>query len=133
MPRKKIVDMIEELRSWLPNYDHKDYPTTLFRILASLPGGEELEDMGYEPMPGISWHEADQLGRVLEAIQDKSDVEDLVAGLVREEEEEVGEARRPQMRARGGPPGVRPMREHPYPPSPRRPAARPTHPLPRRR
>lgn len=87
MARKKIQDMIKELRSWLPNYDHKDYPTTLFRLLASLPGGEELEDMGYEPMPGISWHEADQLGRVLEAIQDKEDVEDLVAGLIHEEEE----------------------------------------------
>ena len=93
MARKKIQDMIQELRSWLPNYDHKDYPTTLFRILASLPGGEELEDMGYEPMPGISWQEADQLGRVLEAIEDKGDVEDLVAGLIHEEEE-VEESRR---------------------------------------
>jgi hypothetical protein len=95
-PYDKIKNMIEELRSWLPNYDHKDYPTTVFRLLASLPGGEELEDMGYEPMPGIGWQEADQLGRMLEAIENKGDVEDMVAGLIREEEE-VEE--RPGMRA----------------------------------
>jgi hypothetical protein len=89
-PQKHIQDLIEELRSWLPNYDHgpKSFPTTFYRIIASLPGGEELEDMGYEPMEGIGWHEADLLGRVLEAIQNKGDVEDLVAGLTREEEEE---------------------------------------------
>src|SRR5271166_3990981 len=89
-PRKPIADLIEELRSWLPNYDHgpNDYPTILYRVLASAPGGEELEDIGYEPIGNLGWHELDQLGRVLEAIQDKQDVEDLVAGLIRDEEEE---------------------------------------------
>jgi hypothetical protein len=97
--------MIDELRNWLPNYDNKpnDYPTLLFRILASLPGGEELEDIGFEPF-GIGFHEADQLQRVIAAIQDKRDVEELVAGLLRDENEErdVGERRRPP-----------PMREQP--------------------
>lgn len=95
-PRKQIEDMIEELRSWLPNYDSKspnDYPILLFRILASMPGGDELEDMGYETF-NLGWHEMDQLARVLDAIQDKYDVEDLVHGLTYEEEEDVGEARR---------------------------------------
>ncbi len=94
-PRKPIEDIIEELRSWLPNYDHgpKDYPILLFRILASMPGGDELEDMGYETF-NLGWHEIDQLGRVLEAIQDKRDVEDLVHGLTYEEEEDLNEARR---------------------------------------
>jgi hypothetical protein len=96
MARKKITEMIAELRRWLPNYDHgaNSYPNIVFRLLASLPGGEELEDMSYEPIGGIGWHEADQLGRMLEAINSKDDVEALVAGLVREEEEEVGEKRR---------------------------------------
>ena len=123
MARKKITDLIEELRSWLPNYDHgpDSFPHTLFRILVSLPGGDELEDMGYEPMPGIGWKEADLLGQVLEAIQDKSDVEDLVAGLTREEEEgEVGEAR--QMRA------VTPRRRMHADPAP---AAAPAPPAPK--
>lgn len=96
MARKEIQDLIGELKSWLPNYDHgtDSYPTTLFRILAALPGGEELEDAGYEPMPGLGWHEADQLGRVLVTIQDKRDVEDIVRALMADEEEEVEEARR---------------------------------------
>jgi hypothetical protein len=101
MPRKQIIDVIEELKSWLPNYDHgpKDYTTLLFRILASAPGGEELEDMGYETF-NLGWHEIEQLGRVLETIQDKSDVEDIVAALTHEEEEEVEEARRRRLRPR---------------------------------
>jgi hypothetical protein len=90
-PRPPIADMIAELRSWLPNYDHgpNDYPTTVFRLLASVPGGEELEDMGFEPLGGIGWHELDQLGRMIAAIQDKQDVEELVRGLMSEEEEEA--------------------------------------------
>src|SRR5208282_75208 len=94
-PRKPIADLIGELQSWLPNYDHgpEDYPTLLWRILASIPGGDEAEDMGYEPF-SLGWHEIDQLGRVLVAVQDQRDVEDLIQGLIGEDEEEVEEARR---------------------------------------
>jgi hypothetical protein len=83
--RKEIRDVLAELRSWLPNYDRGEleYPTLLFRVLASLPGGDELEDVGYEPF-NLGWHEADQLGRVLDAIETKRDVEDLVEGLLDE-------------------------------------------------
>jgi len=106
MAREQIEDIIAELRSWLPNYDSNspnDYPWLLFRILASLPGGDELEDMGYE-MFNVGWHEADQLARVLDAIQDKRDVEDLVRGLLNEEVEDLEEARRrPRTAERHGP------------------------------
>lgn len=90
MPRKPIADLIAELKSWLPNYDHgKDsYPHLLFRILASVLDGEELEDIGYEPFPGVAWHEFDQLGRLMVAIKDKRDVEDIVGALMHDEEEE---------------------------------------------
>jgi hypothetical protein len=94
--RKPIQDMIAELRSWLPNYDHgeKEYPTLVWRLLASMPGGDEAEDMGYEPF-NISWQEIAQLGDMLNAVQDKGDVEDLVAGLMSEEDpEDLEEARR---------------------------------------
>jgi hypothetical protein len=86
--RAKIQAIIPELQSWLPNYDHgpNDYPTLLFRILASLPGGERLEDLGYEPF-NIAWHEMDQLARTLDAIDDVRDVEELVSALLAEEEE----------------------------------------------
>ena len=102
-PRKPIADLIEELKSWLPNYGHgpADYPTLLWRVLASIPGGDEAEDMGYEPFQ-LGWHEADQLGRVLVAIQDKRDVEDLIAGLIHDEEQ-VEEAPRRNPVARANP------------------------------
>lgn len=89
MARKNIEELVGELRSWLPNYDHgpKEYPTLLWRILASAPGGEQAEDMGYEPF-NLGWQEIDQLGRVLNAIQDKRDVEDLISGLLAEESED---------------------------------------------
>jgi hypothetical protein len=89
MPRKRIEDITAELQSWLPNYDRgeDDYPTLLLRVLASLPGGERLEDLGYETFD-IGWHEADQLARVLDAIEDKRDVEDLVDGLLADEDDE---------------------------------------------
>ncbi len=88
MARKIIRDLIGELRSWLPNYSHgeDEYPTLLLRILASVPGGEALEDAGYERF-NIGWHEFDQLGRVIDAIEDKQDVEDLVEGILDEDED----------------------------------------------
>lgn len=88
MPRKRISDMIEELNSWLPNYDRgeDEYPTLLLRILASLPGGDRLEDAGYETF-NIGWHEADQLARVLDAIEDKRDIENLVDGLLEDDDD----------------------------------------------
>lgn len=88
MPRQQITDILEELRSWLPNYDSQNpnsYPVLLFRILGSLPGGDDLEGMGYGTFE-IGWHESDQLARVIDAIQDKQDVEDLVQGLLYDEE-----------------------------------------------
>jgi hypothetical protein len=85
MVRQRIQDIIAELQSWLPNYDTGplEYPSLLLRILASLPGGSELEDLGHEPW-NLGWHECDQLARVLDAIEDKRDVEDLVDGLLDE-------------------------------------------------
>jgi hypothetical protein len=86
--RRQIRELVAELDSWLANYDDgpEDYPTLLFRLLASLPGGDRLEDIGYETF-NIGWHEADQLARVLDAIEDKRDVEDLVDGLLDDEDD----------------------------------------------
>jgi hypothetical protein len=122
MPRKPIVAIIDELKSWLPNYDHgpEDYPTLLWRILASVPGGDRAEDMGYEPF-SLGWQEVEQLGRVLEAIQDKQDVEDLIDGLLGDEEEEAVEEQRRRRRLRELP--VRAVRP--------RAALAPKRPLPR--
>jgi hypothetical protein len=89
MARKEIEDIIAELQSWLPNYDRgeDEYPTLLLRVLASLPGGDALDDLGYEPF-NLGWHEADQLARVLDAIETKQDVEDLVEGLLADDDDD---------------------------------------------
>ncbi len=94
-PTKEIQDKIDELRSWLPNYDHgpKDFPTVLYRILAAIPGGDELEDMGYEPIGNLGWKEVELLEETLAAVKDKEDLRDLIAGLMSEEEEEEPEPR----------------------------------------
>lgn len=91
MATQRIKQMIGELRSWLSNYDNRDpngYPVLVFRMLASLPGGEDMEDMGFEPLGGMGWHEADQLGRMLTVIENADDVRDLVLGLNAEEDPE---------------------------------------------
>jgi|HubBroStandDraft_1064217.scaffolds.fasta_scaffold53842_2 hypothetical protein len=112
--RKPIKDIVNELKNWLPNYNHgpNDYPTLLFRILASLPGGDELGPVEFN----LGWHEADQLGRVLEAIQDKQDVEDIARELLSDDPEDLEEPVGPpiarenatppltQVSARRGPP-----------------------------
>jgi hypothetical protein len=89
MPRKQIKELITELRTWLPDYQGTEYANSFYRILASLPGGDELVDMGYEPLPDINFREADQIARVLEAVGvgGKRDVQDLIAGLTSEDED----------------------------------------------
>jgi hypothetical protein len=88
-PTKEIQDQIDTLSSWMSNYDHgpEEFPTLVWRILASLPGGDQAEDMGYKTF-NIGWKEADLIGKMLEAIQDKQDVEDLIDGLMNDGEEE---------------------------------------------
>jgi hypothetical protein len=123
-PRKPIADLIGELQSWLPNYDHgpENFPTLFWRILASVPGGDRAADMGYETF-NLGWKEVELLGSTLEAIQDTRDVEDLINGLVDEEEEEVAVPPR-HPRAHEAPPrrpvGVRAKRGPKRAPPPRR-------------
>lgn len=88
MARRAIEEIADELAAWLPNYGHgeDDFPTLLLRILASLPGGDRLEDVGYSPFR-IGWYESGLLARVIDAIDDKRDVEDLVDALLDDEDE----------------------------------------------
>lgn len=91
MARKPVEDMITELRTWLRDYERGpgDYPTTIYRILASLPGGDALEEQGVETIGSVwGWREKDQIQRMLSAIEGPRDVQDLIRGLAEEEEEE---------------------------------------------
>jgi hypothetical protein len=109
-PTKKIRDMIAELQSWLPNYDRgeKEYPQLLFRVLASLPGGDEMADVGYEGW-NLGWQEMNQLADVLTAIESKTDVEDICSALLNEGREDEEPEENPRRRA-----GARLTREGGY-------------------
>ena len=87
--RKPVREIADELLSWLPNFDHgpREFPTLMFQILASLPGGDELEDLGYATY-NLGWAEADLLARTIDAVETKGDVEDLVAALLDEVEDD---------------------------------------------
>ena len=86
--RKAIKELAEEMKSEFANYDRGpgEYPTVIMRLLASLPGGEELEDFGYEPF-NLGWREIEMITQVLDTIQDKDDVENLSRLLLEEEED----------------------------------------------
>jgi hypothetical protein len=90
--RPALRDAVRELRNWLPEYtgsrELRGYPELIGRILASVPGGDRAEDMGFEPFPFISWKELDMLGNLIHAIQDSGDVEYAVYQLFESEDEE---------------------------------------------
>jgi hypothetical protein len=58
------------------------------RMLASLPGGEEFEDVGYEPYPTMGWKEFEFISNVFSAVDDKWDVEQAAEILLHEDDEE---------------------------------------------
>jgi hypothetical protein len=77
--RLNLDEVLEELEVWLPS-ETEGFVELVARALASLPGGEALEDIGYKPLP-IGWKEADLLGRLLVVLQDSGDVARAVATL----------------------------------------------------
>ena len=84
---KQLRDSVSELRSWLPNYDHgeRSFPNMVLNVLAALPGGDVLSDMGYDKFEStLGWKEVELLGNMLNAIQNKTDVELLAAALIAE-------------------------------------------------
>jgi len=87
--RKEIIAVADELRSWLPNFDHgpNTFPDLLWRTLASLPGGDEAEGIGYKPFEQVGWKEAELLEETLAAIETQQDTEDLIALLLEDEDD----------------------------------------------
>ncbi len=88
--RPDLRAAVDELRNWLPEYQSRTlrgYIDLIGSLLASVPGGDEAEGMGFEPLPFISWKEFDMLGNLLHAIQDSGDVVYAVQQLFGDEEE----------------------------------------------
>jgi hypothetical protein len=86
--KKKLQAAMEEFISWLPNYapeQRSDLVEAVARVLASLPGGDRFEDLGYEPFNAISWKEFEMISNIFAAIDDKWDVEEA-AGMLLDDE-----------------------------------------------
>lgn len=78
-----------ELHSWW-NSETVEFQTFVLRLLASLPGGEEAEEMGFEPFGRLflGWQEMKMITEMLDKIESAFDVEHLVRILTTEEEYE---------------------------------------------
>ena len=71
-PRKPIAELIEELAPGSRTTTTvRRFPDRLLPDPREAPGADELEDIGYETIGGMGWHELDLLGRVLTAIDGK--------------------------------------------------------------
>jgi hypothetical protein len=86
MGRKKIF---EEVQVWISS-ETEDFINLVGRILASLPGGEGLEEI-FEPL-AIGWKEVELLGKLLTALDNASDVAEAVETIFGESGQEAEEA-----------------------------------------
>lgn len=67
-------EVLEELKTWWVS-ETDDFRQLVIDILASLPGGEDLDLISSSDEPlMIGWKEAELLGKTLLAIQEASDV-----------------------------------------------------------
>lgn len=87
-PPKKVRDAVDSLLDWMQNTDRK-HNEGVIRLIASFPGAGELEDAGIEPsIPLMGWREFEEVQKVMEAIEGKSDVEYLVERILHEGDDE---------------------------------------------
>lgn len=76
-----------ELSGWWDS-ESADFQTFVLRLLASIPGGDDFEDMGFEPLTNLGWKEVELITELLDKIQSTRDVESLYQGLIGRELEE---------------------------------------------
>jgi hypothetical protein len=89
MAKRKLEEAMEEFLSWLPDWKQRSQLVEILsRVLASLPGGEEFEGLGYEPYDAISWKEFEMISNIFAAVDDKRDVEHAAEMLFEEEDED---------------------------------------------
>jgi hypothetical protein len=87
-PPKKVRDAVDSLLSWMQNTD-RAHNEGVLRLIASFPGGDELEDAGYEPsVPNMGWREFQEIQEVMDVIEGRSDVEYLVERILHEGDED---------------------------------------------
>jgi len=77
-----MQELVNELVAWLPS-ETQEFNELFLRLLASLPGGDYLEDIGYEPFL-IGWKEAELIAKTLSALLSSGDVAWLINRLIEE-------------------------------------------------
>lgn len=73
--------VLRELEAWWPSWT-EGMRALVLAILAALPGGEELLDLGVEP-ENVGWKEVEILGRLLSSLREASDVKRVVEAILR--------------------------------------------------
>ncbi|MBX6362012.1 MAG: hypothetical protein IRZ03_18300 [Acidobacterium ailaaui] len=81
--RKQFKEMAENIKNWL-NDEPRETVDLFLHILAAMPGGEELQDLGFDQFQ-LGWTEVDLLEDMLKQIQTEKDVRDLIRYLIAEE------------------------------------------------
>ena len=77
-----------EMEGWWTS-ETAEFQTFVLRLLASLPGGDRAEDMGFEPFGNfLGWKEAEMVTEMLDKIQYADDVDQLISDIVGDEEDD---------------------------------------------
>jgi hypothetical protein len=77
---KAMLDDLE-LWSWIDS-ETPEFGQFLMRLLASVPGGDEAEGMGYEPFTFLGWQEWSMVAEMMQVVEGAQDVEYLVQKLM---------------------------------------------------
>ncbi len=91
MSKKEVRKNAEELAHWFTNMDRKAIDEAMQivgRMLASLPGGDEFEDLGFEPYSWLGWQEFELITDLLQSIDGKAGVEEAAAILFATDDDE---------------------------------------------
>lgn len=74
-----------ELAGWWTS-ESAEFQQFVLRLLASLPGGEQAEDSGFEPFGNfLGWQEMQMVTEMLERIKSADDVNQIITDLFADE------------------------------------------------
>lgn len=82
--KQELKDTSEQIRDLL--YSEPTARDFFLNLLAAMPGGDELEKLGYKPNFFLGWLEVGLLKDMLRAINTEYDVRELINLLIKDEQ-----------------------------------------------
>lgn len=80
-----------EMSSWWDS-ETSEFQTFVLRLLSSMPGGDLAEDVGFAPFGDfLGWQEVKMITELLDKIEYKDDVNQIIEDILGGEEEEEDE------------------------------------------